>query len=267
MATAPARPPGTLNDVVVTNPGGGDATLPERLLRRTSSTCRATHVVPSLRRALFRRGMTGGCGGGNYCPDAAVTREQMAVFLLDARRAAGLRAAALRDADVRRRALRSPFARWIEELARRGVTGGCGGGNYCPAGAVTREQMAVFLLRPSSRRATCRRPARPPRSRTCPAPAASRRWIYELVARGITGGCGAANYCPLPGHPRADVGLPGGHVRDLAGGAPRSPPARCAYAQSLARWRSPARGRPLSRPAVGYDVRSRRDVTARASRS
>ena len=39
----------------------------------------------------------------------------------------------------------SPFCRWIEELARRGVVTGCGGGNYCPAGAVTREQMGVFL--------------------------------------------------------------------------------------------------------------------------
>ena len=39
----------------------------------------------------------------------------------------------------------SPFCRWIEELARRGVVAGCGGGNYCPTAAVTREQMAVFL--------------------------------------------------------------------------------------------------------------------------
>ena len=27
---------------------------------------------------------------------------------------------------------RGPFDRWIEDLARRGVTGGCGGGDYCP---------------------------------------------------------------------------------------------------------------------------------------
>jgi hypothetical protein len=39
----------------------------------------------------------------------------------------------------------SPFRRWIEELARRGVVTGCGGGNYCPTAAVTRERMAVFL--------------------------------------------------------------------------------------------------------------------------
>ena len=39
----------------------------------------------------------------------------------------------------------SPFCRWIEELARRGVVTGCGGGNYCPTAAVTREQMGVFI--------------------------------------------------------------------------------------------------------------------------
>ena len=31
--------------------------------------------------ALFAAGITGGCGAGNYCPDAPVTRGQMAVFL------------------------------------------------------------------------------------------------------------------------------------------------------------------------------------------
>ena len=39
----------------------------------------------------------------------------------------------------------SPFCKWIEELARRGVVSGCGGGNYCPTNPVTREQMGVFL--------------------------------------------------------------------------------------------------------------------------
>jgi hypothetical protein len=31
--------------------------------------------------ALVRSGITAGCGAGNYCPDAALTRGQMAVFL------------------------------------------------------------------------------------------------------------------------------------------------------------------------------------------
>jgi hypothetical protein len=39
----------------------------------------------------------------------------------------------------------SPYCKWIEELARRGVVSGCGGGNYCPSSAVNRAQMAVFI--------------------------------------------------------------------------------------------------------------------------
>ncbi len=34
--------------------------------------------------ALFKAGITSGCGGGNFCPDQAVTRGQMAVFLASA---------------------------------------------------------------------------------------------------------------------------------------------------------------------------------------
>jgi hypothetical protein len=38
-----------------------------------------------------------------------------------------------------------PFFRFVEALASAGITGGCGGGNYCPDNPVTRGQMAVFL--------------------------------------------------------------------------------------------------------------------------
>ncbi len=38
-------------------------------------------------------------------------------------------------------------ADWIEELANRGITAGCGGGNYCPNAPNTRGQMAVFLVK------------------------------------------------------------------------------------------------------------------------
>jgi hypothetical protein len=38
-------------------------------------------------------------------------------------------------------------AAWIEQLAEEGITSGCGSGNYCPTTVVTRDQMAVFLVR------------------------------------------------------------------------------------------------------------------------
>jgi hypothetical protein len=38
-----------------------------------------------------------------------------------------------------------PFFRFVEALARSGITSGCGGGNFCPDTPLTRGQMAVFL--------------------------------------------------------------------------------------------------------------------------
>ena len=93
---------------------------------------------------LSAEGTTGGCGGSNFCPTNPVRRDQMAPFLLKGKfgpvylppPCAGI------FADV---ACPSLFADWIEDLAARGITGGCGGGNYCPQNVTTRGQMAVFL--------------------------------------------------------------------------------------------------------------------------
>jgi hypothetical protein len=41
----------------------------------------------------------------------------------------------------------SPFCPYIEELSRRGITGGCAPGLFCPGAPVTRQQMAVFLVK------------------------------------------------------------------------------------------------------------------------
>jgi Domain of unknown function DUF11/Subtilase family/S-layer homology domain len=95
---------------------------------------------------VARNGVTAGCGGGNYCPDAPVTRAQMAVFLLKTEHGAGYLPPPCAGifGDV---ACPSTFADWIEQLSAEQITGGCGGGNYCPANANTRGQMAVFLTK------------------------------------------------------------------------------------------------------------------------
>ncbi len=41
----------------------------------------------------------------------------------------------------------NPFCPYIEELSRRGITGGCAPNLYCPTAFVTRQEMAVFLLK------------------------------------------------------------------------------------------------------------------------
>jgi hypothetical protein len=40
-----------------------------------------------------------------------------------------------------------PAFQYVEALASSSITGGCGGGNYCPDNFVTRRQMAVFLAK------------------------------------------------------------------------------------------------------------------------
>ena len=101
--------------------------------------------------ALSATAFLGGCATGpaRYCPDQAVTREQMAVFLLKAKNGAAFLPplpGAQTFADV---PLSDPFARWIAQLAADGITGGCAvnPARYCPDQAVTRGQMAVFLVR------------------------------------------------------------------------------------------------------------------------
>ena len=95
---------------------------------------------------LYNDGVTGGCGNGNYCPDAPVTRAQMAVFLLRSKYTSAYTPPPA-NGDFTDVPLDHLMVAWIEQLAAEGITGGCGAGVYCPDGNVTRDQMAVFLVR------------------------------------------------------------------------------------------------------------------------
>jgi hypothetical protein len=96
--------------------------------------------------ALADEGITGGCGGGNFCPGNPVRRDQMAPFLLKAEHGSSYVPPGCTGvfADV---ACPSLFADWIEQLAAEQITGGCGGGNYCPLTNANRGQMAVFVVK------------------------------------------------------------------------------------------------------------------------
>jgi len=97
---------------------------------------------------LAAEGITGGCGGGNYCPENAVTRAQMAIFLLKAKHGSSYNPPAV-GASTGFGDVPTGYwaAAWIKQLAAESITGGCGGGNYCPESPVTRAQMAVFLVK------------------------------------------------------------------------------------------------------------------------
>jgi parallel beta-helix repeat protein len=143
---------------------------------------------------IARNGVTAGCGGGNYCRNASVTRAQMAVFLLKAEHGSTYVPPTCTGifGDV---ICPSAFANWIERLSAEGITGGCGGGNYCPSNPVTRAQMAVFLLK-TEHGSTYVPPVCTGRFLDVTCPSAFADWIEQLFNEGVTGGCGGGNYCP-----------------------------------------------------------------------
>ena len=145
---------------------------------------------------MLHQSVTGGCSGSAYCPLAGTTREQMAVFVLVAQEGDGYLPPLCTAPIFSDVPASSPYCRWIEELARRGVVSGCGGGAFCPGGVVSREQLAVFAL--ATREGLGWAPpacVTPPFS-DVPTTSPYCRWIAELARRGVVSGCGGGSYCP-----------------------------------------------------------------------
>lgn len=158
-------------------------------------------------------GITSGCGGGNYCPTAPVTREALALFLLKAKEGPSYvpwpclgsdRPQLFEDVPDT-----NPYCPWIEELARRGIVSGCSPGYYCPTDPVRREQIAVYLLRtlePSLSPPVC---VPPNYFNDVPETSPFCRWIEELVRRNIAGGCSLTPplFCPSADVTRGEMAV------------------------------------------------------------
>jgi S-layer homology domain len=81
-------------------------------------------------------------GSGNGCPaDEAL---QARKFAIQWKRQVSPAPATATFNDV---ATGHPFFQFVEALAKSGITGGCGGGSFCPDAPLTRGQMAVFLAK------------------------------------------------------------------------------------------------------------------------
>jgi len=102
----------------------------------------SSHWAAAWIEQLYREGVTSGCGQGRFCPDAVISRAEMAVFIVKALDMTTYYAQLFDDV---------PWGHWafayIGAFAHAGITAGCGGGNYCPDSPVTRAQMAVFLCK------------------------------------------------------------------------------------------------------------------------
>ncbi|MBL8234243.1 MAG: S-layer homology domain-containing protein [Bryobacterales bacterium] len=108
----------------------------------------ATHPYFRAIQAIRAARITIGCSTrpARYCPDAPVTRGEMAAFIVRA---------VLRSDDFEYDGTphfqdvptTHPFFRHIQRLRNLGITVGCGNGNFCPNDTNTRGQMAAFIVR------------------------------------------------------------------------------------------------------------------------
>ena len=203
-AVSPALAAGSVGDVTVTNPSGLSGTFVRGWVSDFLDSADASFFYPYVV-TLVANGITAGCGGGNYCPNANVTRAQMAVFLLKAKHGVCYAPPPCAGTfpDV---ACPSLFANWIEALAAEGITGGCGGGNYCPDNVVRRDQMAAFLLK-AEHGSSYVPPACTGVFVDVPCPSQFATWVEQLAIENITGGCGGNNYCPTNPNTRGQMAV------------------------------------------------------------
>jgi hypothetical protein len=133
---------------------------------------------------LWFTGITAGCSQTKYCPDAGVTRGEMAAFLV---RALGLPNT---SHDYFTDDSTSIFQNDINRLAASGITRGCGPTTYCPKATITREQMAAYLDRALGLPATSTDYFTDDNS------SIFENDINRLAKSGITKGCGPTTFCP-----------------------------------------------------------------------
>ena len=157
--------------------------------------------------SLARSGITGGCGDGNYCPEQHVTRAQMAVFLERGMKGSGFTPPPASGNVFNDVGANDFAAAFIEQLFADGVTGGCGGGDYCPEDPVSRAQMAVFLLRAKHGAGYLPSPASGTDFGDVDSAYWAVSWIEQLASEGITGGCGNGFYCPEDTVTRAQMAV------------------------------------------------------------
>ena len=141
---------------------------------------------------LSARGVTLGCGNGNYCPNDQVLREQMAAFIVRAKGEFNPPLPPMqRFTDV---PPENVFYRFIDRLAELQITLGCSVTMYCPSDAVKREQMAAFIIRGLGEF----NPPTPTMQRFTDVPPESPfyKFIDRMAVLQITLGCSPTMYCP-----------------------------------------------------------------------
>jgi hypothetical protein len=171
-----------------------------------------THSGYSAIEALVYNGITLGCATSpaRFCPEQAVTRAEMAVFIERVKRGAAFSPTGTGAifADV---AATYWAAGFIEQLYTDGITTGCASSplRYCPTANITRAQMAPMLIK--ARYGSTFNPGAATGTLFADVPASHpfAAWIERLYQYGITLGCTGTprNYCPNASVTRAQMAM------------------------------------------------------------
>ncbi len=174
---------------------------------------------------IFHAGITSGCSPTQYCPGAAVPRDQMSIFIAkgiagsgDGVPSSGTALSASYACSPGGNSLfidvspTDAFCKHVHYIAAQNVTLGCAVATYCPGGVVTRDAMASFIAKAivapqggagvpvtfsqSGRSYSCD-PASPDLHFTdVPITNPFCKHIHYLWAKDIVSGCSPTQYCP-----------------------------------------------------------------------
>jgi S-layer homology domain len=178
---------------------------------------------------LLHNNITSGCTADSYCPDALLSRSQIAIFLA---KAVAKGAANIPNSGTTRNgasysctfggtsffvdvAPTDPFCKHVHYLAAQNVISACGTSRYCPNDLLSRLEMSAFVARameaPGGDSAVPESYGPDPstgRSYDCTSASPNLhfadvtdsdslcKYPHFLWARGIVAGCGPNEYCP-----------------------------------------------------------------------
>jgi hypothetical protein len=157
---------------------------------------------------LAQKNVTSGCSTTpfDFCPNGQITRAEMAVFIVSAMYGVNTFTPSQTPYfnDVPVGSFGFP---WIQEMYELGITAGCGNGNFCPNQNVTRDEMAVFLIKARYGSSTLFTYPSTPYFTDVPATYWAFPWIQRFAQDGITSGCGVGLFCPAQPVIRGDMAV------------------------------------------------------------
>jgi hypothetical protein len=161
---------------------------------------------------LYAKGITSGCSASplDYCPGEDIPRDQMAIFLV--RSVLGT----VPSSSVPQIFVDVPPGSFaydaIQDLYELAITTGCGSNAqgallFCPTESVTRDQMAVFIIRARYGASTLFTVDPAPLFADVPWNYWAFDWIQRMKEDNITSGCTVTTYCPGNPVTRGDMAI------------------------------------------------------------